>query len=495
MRRGFFTIFLFLCLLCAPVRAEAVKLSIEIPSVYETVLESGRDFYVAGRIDREGISPAELPIDIRVEVAEAGLMRDGIRIPLRTVESHVDRTSGLTPRRDIWFRYEGKAPWTKLSPEELMASPPPDLVYRHGDPQSFYDPRLKAAVTEEGYAALVQGGNTKDFDSDYKKLYRDDLEWKYYRVTVSAISGGRVLAERYVDVMLGSVPDKMLARFSPPAHMKKVTEFAAARGYRIYGDPFPGYWFRGLPGTYEIPLRWRFNDALEYNSGRVHAVLYNIPEKRSASQEVELGRIAFEGRMFRGDEVWFYCYDTGEPSLKYAAWDGEHVKDGKIIKLYEGERLRFTRAEIGARPEKYFPTRNAGNVDWNVYDSVAAAPGLPVTLYGVVPPIQPPLSEVKQNDDGTYTIKNRIAKIRYRLEEKSTGEVIEKDFPTGLERYYDPRDEKWASPSIYEFRHTITVPGGGKKRLYTVTTEAFDSRGEPVGGAETMFYLWIRPEK
>ena len=331
MRRGFFTIFLFLCLLCAPVRAEAVKLSIEIPSVYETVLESGRDFYVAGRIDREGISPADLPIDIRVEVAEAGLMRDGIRIPLRTVESHVDRTSGLTPRRDIWFRYEGKAPWTKLSPEELMASPPPDLVYRHGDPQSFYDPRLKAAVTEEGYAALVQGGNTKDFDSDYKKLYRDDLEWKYYRVTVSAISGGRVLAERYVDVMLGSVPDKMLARFSPPTHMKKVTEFAAARGYRIYGDPFPGYWFRGLPGTYEIPLRWRFNDALEYNSGRVHAVLYNIPERRSASQEVELGRIAFEGRMFRGDEVWFYCYDTGEPSLKYAAWDGEHVKDGKII--------------------------------------------------------------------------------------------------------------------------------------------------------------------
>ena len=73
--------------------------------------------------------------------------------------------------------------------------------------------------------------------------------------------------------------------------------------------------------------------------------------------------------------------------------------------------------------------------------------------------------------------------------------MIEKDFPTGLDRYYDPRDEKWASPSIYEFRHTITVPGGGKKRLYTVTTEAFDSRGEPVGGAETMFYLWIRPEK
>ena len=170
MKRGFFLTLLLLCTLCAAPRAEAVKISIEIPSVRETVLASGRDFYVAGRIDREGVPAAELPVDIRVEVAEAGLMRDGVRIPLRAVESRVDKASGLTPRRDIWFRYEGRAPWTKLSPDELMASPPPDLVYRHGDPQSFYDPRLKAAVTENGYAALIQGGCTKDFDSCYKNL-------------------------------------------------------------------------------------------------------------------------------------------------------------------------------------------------------------------------------------------------------------------------------------------------------------------------------------
>ena len=256
MKRGFFLTLLLLCTLCAAPRAEAVKISIEIPSVRETVLASGRDFYVAGRIDRDIIArtaaavgvdpveygmsifkcrsnPAELPVDIRVEVAVAGLMRDGIRIPLRAVESRVDKASGLTPRRDIWFRYEGRAPWAKLSPDELMASPPPDLVYRHGDPQSFYDPRLKAAVTENGYAALIQGGCTKDFDSGYKNLYKDDLEWKYFRVTVSAVSGGRVLAERHVDVMLGSVPDKMLARFSPAAHMKKVQRTIKRRRQRL----------------------------------------------------------------------------------------------------------------------------------------------------------------------------------------------------------------------------------------------------------------------
>ena len=40
-----------------PRGAEAVRLTIDIPSVTETVLESGRDFYVAGRIDREGVPP------------------------------------------------------------------------------------------------------------------------------------------------------------------------------------------------------------------------------------------------------------------------------------------------------------------------------------------------------------------------------------------------------------------------------------------------------
>ncbi len=493
MKRGFFLTLLLFCSITGVTRAEAVKISIDIPSARETVLESGRDFYVAGRIDREGTSPADLPIDIRVEVMETGLMRDGIKIPLRTVESRVDRESGLTPRRDLWFRYEGKAPWTKLTPDELMTSPPPDLVYRHGDPDSFYDPRLKAAVTEEGYAALIQGGCTKDFDSDYKKHYQDDLEWKYCRVVVSALASGKVVAERYVDVMFGSVPDKMLARFSPAAHLEKVTAFAHARGFRIYRDPFPGYWFRGLFGAYEIPLRWRLNDGLEYASGRVHAVLYNIPEKRSASQEVELGRIAFEGRLFRDDEVWFYCYDTGEPALKYTAWDGERVKEGKLTRLAEGERLRFTRAELGARPEKYFPTENAGRVDWNIYDSVAAAPGETVTLYGVVPPIQPPLSEVEPNGDGTYTMTNRIAKIRYRFEEKSRGAVLETELPTGLDRYYDPRGEKWASPSIYEFRHKINLPPAPGKNLYTVTAGAFDSRGRAVEGTEAIFYLWVRP--
>ena len=386
-----------------------------------------------------------MPLDIRIEVADAGEMRDGIRRPVRVVESRVGK-SGVTEPSDILFDCAGIAPWVKLTREELAASPPPpELVFRAEAPASFRDPRVKAAVTEERYAALVQGGATKECGGDYSKIYDTDLEWNYFRVTVSALHEGCVVAEVYKDVMLGSVPDKILTRFSPPEHFAKASALARERGWRMYLDPFPGYWNAGLPAPCEIPVRWRTNDALEYSSGFVHAVIYNISE-RSASQSVELGRIAFDGRMFRSDEVLFYVYDIGEPSLAYEERGGEARREGELVRLPEGERLRFSRAEIGERPEKYFPRENAGRVDWNVYNSVAFRPGEAVTLYGVVTPIQPMLSEVEPNDDGTYTIKNRIKTLRLRAEEISRGEVIIDEFPVGLERFYDAAAPDAASP-------------------------------------------------
>ncbi len=481
---------LYLAGFAFPRGAEAVRLTIDIPSVTETVLESGRDFYVAGRIDREGVPAEEMPLDIRVEVADAGLMRDNIRKPVRVVESRVGK-SGVTEPRDVLFGYAGIAPWVKLTREELAASPPPDLVFRAEEPTSFLDPRVKAAVTEEGYAALVQGGVTKEYDSDYSKIYDADLEWNYFRVTVSALHEGRVVAEVYKDVMLGSVPDKILTRFSPPEHFAKSSALARERGWRIYLDPFAGYWGVGLPAPCEIPVRWRANDALEYSSGFVHAVIYNISEG-STSQSVELGRMAFDGRMFRGDEVLFYAYDIGEPALAYEGRDGEARREGELVRLAEGERLRFSRAEIGERPAKYFPRENAGRVDWNVYNSVAFRPGEAVTLYGVVTPVQPMLSEVEPNDDGTYSIKNRITTLRLRAEEISRGEVIIDEFPVGLERFYDAAEPDKGSPSIYEFRRTLRLPKREGKSLYTVKTQGFDAHGEPVEGTDTIFYLWVR---
>ncbi len=54
----------------------------------------------------------------------------------------------------------------------------------------------------------------------------------------------------------------------------------------------------------------------EVHRGRVHAVIYNIKEKRCATQEVEIGRMAFEGWL-DSEDVIYYHYDIGEPFLRF----------------------------------------------------------------------------------------------------------------------------------------------------------------------------------
>ncbi len=284
-----------------------------------------------------------------------------------------------------------------ISRDTLYKFPPPDLVYRHGDPEVSADPSLKAIVTEDRFAVLIQGGATKDFDTGY--AYPEELGWKLYRVLVTAEANGQVLAQTEADVMFGTVREKVLARFSPDEHMKAVLSFAEENGFRIYRDLFPGYWRCADGSVYEIPRRWRANDALEYIGGRVHAVIYNIKEKRCATQEVEIGRMAFEGWL-DSEDVIYYHYDIGEPFLRFGTWYGSDMKKGKIVAFENGDRLELLRAETGDIKDRYCPEDTIGTVDWNVHDSVSIDPDMPLRSVGAVTPIQPMLRRIP-NDDGT----------------------------------------------------------------------------------------------
>lgn len=491
MKKNLKIIVAFACLLfCSPaLRAEAVAISILAPSVYEQVLESGRDFYVIGKIERGGLNPEDMPFDIRVDVAETGLVRDGKMMPVRTVSSRIDPLTGLTPERDIYCRYEGKAPWVEISRELLSKSPPPDLVYRHGDPESFYDPSLKAVVTKDRFAVLVQGGVTKDFDTSYN--YPEDLAWKLYRIIVTAVSGDKILARAEEDVMFGTVQEKILARFSPDEHMKEVVSFAEENGFRIYRDLFPGYWKCADGSVYEIPRRWRANDALEYVGGRVHAVIYNIREKKCATQEVEIGRMAFEGWL-DSEDVIYYHYDIGEPSLRFGTWYGTETKKGKLVAFENGDRLELTRVEAGNLKDSYYPEDTIERVDWNIHDSVSADPGVPLAICGTVTPIQPMLSEVIPNDDGTFEVGNRISNIRYRFVDMIDGVLHEESKEAFLERNYMNSGGEWSLDSIYEFRHLLNLPEILNGRVLTVYVDAYDKKGVEIEGTSEAFYLRVR---
>lgn len=449
---------------------------------------AGRDFYVIGRLDREGKSAAELPVDIRVEVAVAGLVRAGEKVPVRTVRSRVDRETGLTPERDIYFDYEGRAPWVEIPRRELVKSPPPDLIYRHGDIESFYDPSIKAVVTEDCFAALIQGGVTKGYDTDYEKVYNEDLEWKLFRVFVSAVSGDEVLDSRELDIMFSSVQDKILASFSPPQHMAAVAAFAAPRGLRIYRDRMPGYWDFRLPSAYEIPRRHGRNLALEYLEGRVHAIIYNIGEE-SPAQRSGLGHIAFQGWLDT-EEIYFYRYDIGEPSLTYKKWGETKRRDGVLTRFQSSAKLALTRAEIIAnlpQDHDYFPEENAGKATLYPFASVIVNPGETCRLCGVVTPIQPRLSEIIVRDDATFTVQNRIDKIRYVFKDMLDGVLHVEEHKVGLTRFCGA--ERYSS--VYEFSHTFMLPETMRGRIVTIFVSAVDRHGELVSGSQEAFYLYM----
>ncbi len=231
-----------------------------------------------------------------------------------------------------------------ISRDTLYKFPPPDLVYRHGDPEVSADPSLKAIVTEDRFAVLIQGGATKDFDTGY--AYPEELGWKLCRVLVTAEANGQVLAQTEADVMFRTVRRRSSQRFSPDEHEGCPLFRQKKMGFAYTGTFFPGYWRCADGSVCEIPRRWRANDALEYIGGRVHAVIYNIKEKRCATQEVEIGRMAFEGWRFRGCHLLPLRHRRTLPAVRNVVWIRHEEREDRCVRKRRQWSLYVPRQEI-----------------------------------------------------------------------------------------------------------------------------------------------------
>ena len=472
--------------------ATALQIAVVQPSAQERLLASTRDFYVVCSLDREGMAPALQPFNLRFEV-----YRQGIPTPLRTVTSAVD-ASGVTPANAVLTNYENG--FTPGSAADILASPPPDLVYDPLRPVTIYDPAIKAVVSERYGAALIQGGCTKQFDSAYATAYTQDLTDGNYTLAVSAVGpAGELLARTTVPLTFGTVPSKIIARFSPADHLARIQTFAVAQNSHLYLDLLPGYWDASkLPGKstgalfYEIVRRWRPNDTLEYQNGNVLAVIYNI-HATSATQGVEIGGMAAAQRLV-APILTCYHYDIGDPAVSYDEGAGRVArKEGTIVPFGTNDRLVLTRAEIrgdgvtdvGGADYLYSPDLADKHVDWNLTDGVTARSRQLLSLFGVVVPIQPALTDVVANPDGTYTANNRIATVRYRVME---GTVELQTFDRRVELTRLGVNNR---PSIYEFRHDLPLSPDFAQKTLTVSLSALDSRGIAVAGTDETFHLTV----
>lgn len=483
---------LSLCLCAGITGAEAVSIAITAPSDGSRILAPTRDFYVIVSLDREGLNPEEEPFNVRFE-----LYRNGNPTALRTIASAVDG-NGLTPAGAIETDYANG--WTPGTSADILAAPLPDLVFDPAQPVSKFDPEQKAVVTAHYAAALIQGGRTKDFDTAYSNAYTQDIEEGNYTLTVTAVGeGGLVLDTESVPLTFGSVPDKILSRFSPADHMANVRAFAAANDSHIYTDLFPGYWDAGTlpygtaPSTlfYEIVRRWRPNDTLEYMNGTVRGVVYNI-NATSTTQNVEIGGLANALRLGSDSMLWYH-YDIGDPTVKYNPGNGSvATKQGGIVAFGADDRLVLTRAEIRGDGVTEVPAADYvcspdladKEVDWNVADGVAVKPKQLLSLFGAVTPIQPDPEDVVASADGTYSVNNRIATVHYSVLDGTT-EVLSFDAKRVELTRFGVNSNR---ASIYEFRHDIPVPASFDRTL-TVQLSAFDSHGDAVDGTSETFVL------
>ncbi|MHB8769911.1 MAG: hypothetical protein ACYC7J_02855 [Syntrophales bacterium] len=467
--------------------------TIAVPSENERSFGEKRDFYVVGYFEKGAPRIGNVRIELFRGDRAAGP-------PLRLIESRVDET-GVTPDSAIETGYpEGEAHGLTKAP---------DLVT---DPGGFLYPGNKVLVTETYFAGIILGGATKDFATAYVDASGtplEDLTEGVYTLRVSVVSGEAVLQSETMNLHFKPA-FKLFGTFHPDNHMSKFKAYAATHGYRIFLDPFAGYFFpETFSVSYEIKKRWRAQNSLEVvntaagvsygtpDNAQLGFILYNVDETKSATSYLELGKALLTGVIGSRNTVFFH-YDIGEPDITYRTTAAEkNTLAGSITRFAHSDRLVLTRAEIrmtgtGDGDNRYdIADETPKTIDLDPADGIRIAAGEEFSLFGIVKPIP---SAVTETAYLCYRADNRIATVRYRLRNAQGVEIAGAVRALNLGRVYSRSAPEKLSYSIFEFEHEFDftvmgiVPG-----TYTVELIALDKRGSEVSGTDETFTVEYAP--
>lgn len=479
------TIITTLSLFCIfSIQSSAANASIVCPSDAETTIAEGRDFYVIGEYKE-----TDPLVSVKVELKKNLISTYQTVRSLTTSTNNSVSTDKCIPTLDSVYGVGDGG----VSIEKVCM---PDLSYN--SVTNANDESTKITFTKNNFSALILGGT-----SDFLGLTRTStgmLDSGDYKIVVTINeSTSNIVLEK--DIKIAPTAQKVMARFSPDVHLNNVTEEAKKNTYRVYLDPFAGYW---SPASYiydgeqklsssvflETKNRWRYNDALEYQTGNVHFYNYNV-SPTSTTQSVEMGMIQFTQRI--DTDLFTYYYDIGEPYINTK--DGKLT--GKFIPLDKNDKLEFTRGEIGEEKEigsdnEYacYKTNN-NEIDKNIDDGISITRGEDISIYGITAPIQNTEEDVTRNDDQTFTVANKIDKIKYSITDSNNKEILSSTKDVTINRELE---EGWNSASIYEFKHvfdTCKLDEGN----YKVVAECLDTNGKTVDGGQETFTLAIKLDK
>jgi len=468
--------------------------TIAVPSENELYFGEKRDFYVIGFFEK-GTRLG----NVRIELFRG---ETSLGVPIRSIESHVDDETGVTPESAIETNYPNGAGWN--------LNKAPDLV---NDPGGFFYPGNKVLVSETYFGGIILGGATKDFDTDYEDssgIPLEDLTEGTYTLRVTALSGDTVLQRETMKLYFKPM-FKLFGAFRPDEHKKKFIAYATANGYRMFLDPFAGYFFpEGFnKGSYEIKERWIPQNSLEVvntvdgvsygtsDNAQIGFILYNLVED-GATSRLEIGK-ALLTEVIDSPNTHFFHYNIGEPYINYTTMESEEKTiDGSIIRFDQGDRLLLTRAEIkmigtGDGDNKYNKFDKTPKIlDLNLADGIEMATSDEFSVFGVVTPIP---TTVTESSYLYYTADNRISKVRYHIKDVQGDIVAETTREVKLGRAYDkePQPPTKYYYSIFEFEHEFDfnamniIPG-----TYTVELIALDETGDEVTGTTEIFTIEYR---
>lgn len=457
---------------------DTVGVTITTPSDGETTIAPGRNFYVLGTFTNGAAIPENATVKVTVSQGEN---------VLREVSTSVKANRKL--KQDSRLNY-----WDPVTADDILLSGMPDLIWdgstdtsmKNGDSKCYYD--------ENMFAAMIAGGEAVELDVDDQMGFVDKdgnpyaaLDEGRYKVTVSVLSGAdsdaaTVLGTAAKEITIGSTANKVLARFSPSAHKTKVDAFASTNQLRVYNDSFPGSWFGHMQVgdksiNCEILPEWRASDMIEYMTGKVHFVIYNISPTCTA-YAVELATLQNSGDIEKSNRLVSYYYQFGEPELP----DGT---SSDIIPFEAGDKLALTRAELTTQEttEGVYEqdSSTAEGYDLNLSDGVDVEAGETLSIYGVTAPIQLAADDIVAKGDNSYTLKNKIATLHYRI----TGDGVDEELDKAVS--LNRLSGGWDNPSELEFKHDIPITEEMQGKTLTISVSGLDAHGVAVTGSEETF--------
>ncbi|WP_195270094.1 hypothetical protein [Eubacterium sp. 1001713B170207_170306_E7] len=437
--------------------APSAALNIETPSETETTIAPGRSFYVLGSIENGSSIPDNAVLTVSLADEEGR--------PVRNVTASVKGNTSLYLPSSLNY-------YSPVTEEEIKNSGMPELISK--DPvngSDFNNASIKCYYNDDAFYAMIAGGNDIDqmnWRDENGVPYPELSEGDYTITATLEAPDSTVLAQAQKAITVGVSENKILARFSPDEHLSFVKAWADDNGYRIYSDPFPGYWSQSV--FCEILPEWRAADALEYAAGKVHCVLYNL-KKTSSSYSVELGALQAQGVIDNPERMAYYYYNIGEPSLTV---EGSTVS-AELEALSAGQKVAFTRAEIitGTTDENTYDTADTvTGTDLNTKDGITCgSAGETLALYGVTAPIQLDAEDIIDNGDNSYTLNNKITRLHYDI----TGDGVDLD----VDKAVDTLTRK-SGTSELEFKHDIPIDESMAGKTLGIRVTAYDRHDNAV---------------